>query len=108
MQGWTGANDWQAWDNTEAVTIIPAANGPAVAVSAALRRAPQYVEQAASKGVYVAARLPWMIPNILLGGYKIQPADVLADAANVAYTILRSNWVGVSQAWRLETVDLFL
>lgn len=108
MQGWSGATDYQVWDNTEAVTVTPAASGQQVTVSAALRRAPQYVEQATSRGVYVAARVPWMVPAALLGGYRPQPADVLTDASSTAYTILRAAWVAVQNAWRLETVDLFL
>ncbi len=109
MQGWTGAGDWQVWDNTEAVTITQAiGTANAISVSAALRRAPQYVEQAVSRGVYVAARVPWLIPAALIGGYAIRPADVITDANQTAYTVLQADWVAVENVWRLRTVDLFL
>jgi hypothetical protein len=109
LPGLTTANDWQVWDNTEAVTLTDTPTGKQIQVTNALRRAPQFAEQAVSKGVYVASRLPWMVPNALLAaGYHPKPADVLTDGFNVAYTVLRATQVGILQAWKLDTIDLFL
>lgn len=103
------ATDILTIDNTEAVTIDPALESlPPVIVVNALRRAPQYIEQAPSRGVYVAAKLNWLLPGLQLSGYRPSPADTLIDGNNTVWTILAAFPLAAEQVWRVETIDLTL
>lgn len=87
------ANDYTAFDDTEAVTFKAIANDAVVVtleVSPALRRAlTRQASQLSAAGLALEpGDLVWHLPNALLNGNKPKPGDLIVDASQVTYTIL--------------------
>jgi len=85
------SRDWLVWDNTEPVTYQSTRHGNLLdVIPTVLRGELSAYELAQSGGVYVAEDVTFLIPAALLApGFVPKPADIITDANQTAYTILR-------------------
>ncbi len=85
------SNDYQWWDNTEAVTITLVRESGTTTVSVAIgSRSDISTRELASstQGVFQAGDVRWKIPVILLGiSNRLLPDDLITDASGVVWNV---------------------
>lgn len=103
-------NDYQIWDNPEAVTLVSVATAgnTNVPVATALRLPMTTKEIVASGGVYTGQDVIWMLPGALLGATVPKPADRVQDAAATDWTILEVSKGILDRMYKCTARDLVL
>lgn len=111
----TFTDDYEIWDNAEAVTLITvtSAGDTNVSVSSALRLPLTTSEMASSNGVYTKQDCHWLLPGALLTAaqsprprWRIQAANEFGDT--VDWTILERSYSTLTDTFDCLCRDLVL